>query len=157
MPSSVLHTSGAPIPPFRSSFPGPTPTPTLALVTLEMTESVFVEDAERALVVLDDLKHLGVMLALDDFGTGYSSLCYLKLFPVDVVKIDQGFIAGLAQDPTSSVIVSAVVEMSHVLGMTVVAEGVETAEQHNEIEALAVSPVRASTSPDPCPPTTSPL
>ncbi len=106
------------------------------LVTLEMTESVFVEDAERALVVLDDLKHIGVMLALDDFGTGYSSLCYLKLFPVDVVKIDQGFIAGLAQDPTSSVIVSAVVEMSHVLGMTVVAEGVETAEQHNEIEAL---------------------
>ncbi len=105
-------------------------------VTLEVTESVFVEDAERALVVLGDLKQLGVTLALDDFGTGYSSLSYLKRFPVDIVKIDQGFIADLSRDATSSVIVSSVVELSHVLGMTVVAEGVETAEQHREVEAL---------------------
>ena len=86
--------------------------------------------------MLGALKHLGVMLALDDFGTGYSSLSYLKRFPVDIVKIDQGFVAGLAQDQTSSVIVSAVVDMSHVLGLTVVAEGVETADQHTEVGAL---------------------
>jgi diguanylate cyclase (GGDEF)-like protein len=105
-------------------------------VTLELTESVFVEDAERALVVLCDLKEIGVTLALDDFGTGYSSLSYLRRFPVDIVKIDQGFIADLVRDAASSVIVSAVVKMTHVLGMTVVAEGVETAEQRREVEAL---------------------
>lgn len=105
-------------------------------VTLEVTESVFVEDAERALIVLGDLKLLGVTLALDDFGTGYSSLSYLKRFPVDVVKIDQAFIADLARDAASAVIVSAVVDMTHVLGMTVVAEGVETTEQHSQVLAL---------------------
>ena len=70
-------------------------TPIPQLVTLEVTESVFVQDSERALVVLDELKRLGVKLALDDFGTGYSSLNYLKRFPIDIVKIDQGFVADL--------------------------------------------------------------
>ncbi len=97
-----------------------------AQLTLEVTESVFVEDTEDAIAVLGDLKRLGVTIALDDFGTGYSSLSYLKRFPVDIVKIDRGFIADLAQDATSTVIVSAVVDISHLLGMTVVAEGVET-------------------------------
>jgi diguanylate cyclase (GGDEF)-like protein len=106
------------------------------LVTLEMTESVFFQDSERALVVLNDLKHLGVMLALDDFGTGYSSLSYLKRFPVDIVKIDQAFIAKLGQDSASHAIVAAVVELAHALGMAVVAEGVETDVQHREVAAL---------------------
>jgi diguanylate cyclase (GGDEF)-like protein len=106
------------------------------MVTLEMTESVFVQDSERALVVLDDLKHLGVMLALDDFGTGYSSLSYLKRFPIDVVKIDQAFVADLGVDSASHAIVAAVVDLAHVLGMAVVAEGVETALQHREVAAL---------------------
>ncbi len=105
-------------------------------LTLELTESVFVEDAERALVVLSGLKALGVVLALDDFGTGYSSLSYLQRFPVDIVKIDQGFITGVAQNPASAAIVAAVVGMSHILGMSVVAEGVETADQHLAVEAL---------------------
>lgn len=105
-------------------------------VTLEVTESVFVGDDERVLVVFADLKHIGVMLALDDFGSGYSSLGYLKRFPVDIVKIDQRFIADLTTDPATSVIVSAVVVLTHVLGMAVVAEGVETAEQHCEVDAL---------------------
>ena len=68
------------------------------LLTLEMTESVFVRDGERALVVLNDLKDMGVKLALDDFGTGYSSLSYLSQFPVDIVKIDRVFVAGLGRD-----------------------------------------------------------
>ena len=72
------------------------------LVTLEVTESVFVQDSQRALVVLNELKELGVTLALDDFGTGYSSLNYLKRFPIDIVKIDQGFVADLGRRPGES-------------------------------------------------------
>jgi len=106
------------------------------LLTLEITESVFVQDSERALVVLSDLKKLGVMLALADFGTGYSSLSYLKRFPVDILKIDQAFVADLDQDRASHAIVSAVVELAHALRLTVVAEGVETIEQHDEVAAL---------------------
>jgi EAL domain-containing protein (putative c-di-GMP-specific phosphodiesterase class I) len=104
-------------------------------LTLEVTENVFVHDGDRALMVLNDLRDLGVSVALDDFGTGYSSLSYLRRFPVDVVKIDKGFIAELA-NPSTSAIVSAVVGLSHVLGMTVVAEGVETAEQYAEATLL---------------------
>jgi diguanylate cyclase (GGDEF)-like protein len=104
-------------------------------LTLEVTESVFVHDGDRALLVLHDLRDLGVSIALDDFGTGYSSLSYLRRFPVDIVKIDKGFIAELA-DPTTSAIVSAVVDLSHVLGMSVIAEGVENAGQHSEVAAL---------------------
>jgi diguanylate cyclase (GGDEF)-like protein len=106
------------------------------LLTLEVTESVFVEDSERALVILNDLKHIGVRLALDDFGTGYSSLSYLKRFPIDIVKIDQSFVADLEHDQASHAIVFAVVELAHMLGMTVVAEGVETAEQRGLLARL---------------------
>jgi len=103
------------------------------LVTLEVTESVFVQDSERALVVLNELKRIGVRLALDDFGTGYSSLNYLRQFPIDVVKIDRGFVADLDHDRASHAIVVAVVAMAHAMGMRVVAEGVETVEQHREL------------------------
>jgi EAL domain-containing protein (putative c-di-GMP-specific phosphodiesterase class I) len=107
------------------------------LLTLEMTESVFVQDSQRALVVLNELKHLGVKLALDDFGTGYSSLNYLKQFPIDIVKIDKGFVADLDEDRASHAIVFAVIELAHRLGMSVVAEGVETAEQHGRLASLS--------------------
>ena len=106
------------------------------LLTLEVTESVFVRDGERALGVLNDLKDLGLMLALDDFGTGYSSLSYLKRFPVDIVKIDRAFISDLGRDPASRTIVAAVVQLAHGLGMTVTAEGVETVQQRREILGL---------------------
>jgi diguanylate cyclase (GGDEF)-like protein len=106
-----------------------------ALVTLEVTESVFVQDSERALVVLNDLKEIGVLLALDDFGTGYSSLSYLNQFPVDVVKIDQVFIADLHRHP-GRLMVSAVVGLAHGLGMKVVAEGVEFSEQYDQVATL---------------------
>jgi EAL domain-containing protein (putative c-di-GMP-specific phosphodiesterase class I) len=104
-------------------------------LTLEITESVFVEDVERAVVVLEGLKRLGVTLALDDFGTGYSSLSYLQRFPIDVVKIDQQFIGQLSHPP-SSMIVLAVVQIAHVLGLSVVAEGVETAKHHVQVQGL---------------------
>jgi diguanylate cyclase (GGDEF)-like protein len=105
-------------------------------LTLEMTESVFVTDGERALVVLNDLKALGVRLALDDFGTGYSSLSYLLQFPVDIVKIDKIFVSGLGRDRPNQAIVAAVIRLAHDLGSTVVAEGVETVEQHRELARL---------------------
>lgn len=105
-------------------------------LTLEMTESVFVHDGERALFVLNDLKDIGVKLALDDFGTGYSSLGYLRRFPVDSVKIDREFVANLGHDPASHTIVTAVIQLAHGLGMTVVCEGVETAAQHHTLTAL---------------------
>jgi EAL domain-containing protein (putative c-di-GMP-specific phosphodiesterase class I) len=103
---------------------------------LEMTESVFVQDSDRAMVVLTALKKLGVRLALDDFGTGYSSLSYLKRFPIDVVKIDQGFVADLERDDASHAIVLSVISLAHLLGMTVIAEGVESAAQHRELTLL---------------------
>ncbi len=107
-----------------------------SLLTLEVTESVLIHDAARALVVLNDLKHLGVKIALDDFGTGYSSISYLDQFPVDIIKIDQTFIARLGQGDASRAIVASVVDLTHVLGMTVVAEGVETAEQRELVSQL---------------------
>ncbi len=106
------------------------------LVTLEVTESVLIQDSEQALVVLDELKRIGVTLALDDFGTGYSSLNYLKRFPIDVVKIDQGFVSDLEWKSVSYSIVAAVVDLAHVLGMTVVAEGVENIDQLNDLDSV---------------------
>lgn len=105
-------------------------------MTLEVTESVLVADEERALSVIRGLKRLGVMLALDDFGTGQSSLTHLKRFPVDMVKIDRTFIADVQNNPASWLIVKAVVDLAHGLGMTVVAEGVETFQQRDEVFAL---------------------
>lgn len=104
-------------------------------VTLEVTESVF-EDHDRALAVLRELKGIGVTLALDAFGTGPSSLNSLARFPIDIVKIDRTVTAGLAHDPASHAVVFAAVELAHILGMVVVAEGVETAEQHRHLAAL---------------------
>ena len=110
--------------------------PNPGLLTLEMTESVFIQDAERALVVLNELKCLGVLLALDDFGTGYSSLSYLNRFPFDIVKIDQGFIFDMGHDPSSLAIVSAIIDLAHTLGLQVVAEGVETIIQCSDLASL---------------------
>jgi len=106
------------------------------MLTLELTERVFVHDKERAHVVLGDLKNIGVKLALDDFGTGYSSLGYLDSLPIDTIKIDQTFIAKLTADPGQHTIVSSIIQLAHGLGMTVVAEGVETVEQHHALTKL---------------------
>ena len=106
-------------------------------VTLEVTEGVFLHDGERALTVLHDLKDLGVNLALDDFGTGYSSLTYLQRFPLDIVKIDQSFVAEIDRTPSSRPIITSVVNLAHVLDMSVVAEGVETSEQRRYLDGSA--------------------
>jgi EAL domain-containing protein (putative c-di-GMP-specific phosphodiesterase class I) len=97
-----------------------------AAVCLEVTESVFLADAGRAVAVLNEIKALGVTLALDDFGTGYSSLAYLRQLPIDTVKIDRSFTADAPGDSPTRSIVSAIIDLSHVLDRTVIAEGVET-------------------------------
>lgn len=102
----------------------------------EITESVLMDDVEYAIEALLGLKTLGVRLAIDDFGTGYSSLSYLRRFPVDVVKLDRSFVAGLGTDPAATAIVAATVNLSHALGLSVVAEGVETEEQLVALRAL---------------------
>jgi len=103
---------------------------------VEITESAFVQDAERALAVLTQLKRPGVTVALDDFGTGYSSLSYLKSFPVDILKIDQSFIGDLTEDASSHAIVFKTIELAQLLDVAVVCEGVETKEQYREVAAL---------------------
>ncbi|MDP9479994.1 MAG: EAL domain-containing protein, partial [Actinomycetota bacterium] len=101
-----------------------------ASLVLEVTESgLVVRDDEPDAGILGELKELGVKLYIDDFGTGYSSLSYLKRLPVDSLKLDGSFVSGLGADPHDEAIVASVVSLAHALGMRVVAEGVETAEQ----------------------------
>jgi diguanylate cyclase (GGDEF)-like protein/PAS domain S-box-containing protein len=102
-------------------------------LTLEITESVLVQDPDVAGARLQSLRELGVRLALDDFGKGYSSLAYLQRFPLDAVKIDQEFVAQVVADAT---IVASVIELAHALGFEVVAEGVETQDELDVLVGL---------------------
>ncbi|MCA1692502.1 MAG: EAL domain-containing protein, partial [Actinobacteria bacterium] len=106
------------------------------LLTLEITESATVHDTEATIVRLEELKALGVRLAIDDFGTGYSSLSYLRRFPVDQLKIDRSFVAGLGRDRQDTAIVTSVVGLAHALGLEAVAEGVETLDQLEQLTLL---------------------
>jgi len=103
---------------------------------LEITESIAMADAERARTILAELKALGVRISLDDFGTGYSSLSYLQRFPVDVLKIDQSFVAGMDQNNECREIVRTIVNLAATLGLDVVAEGTETAAQVDYLQSL---------------------
>jgi diguanylate cyclase (GGDEF)-like protein/PAS domain S-box-containing protein len=103
---------------------------------LEITESALLEDSDSSTRALGRLKALGVSIGVDDFGTGFSSLTYLKRFPVDVLKIDRSFVDGLGRDRQDRAIVASVVDLAHAFGLTTVAEGVETAEQLEELRVL---------------------
>jgi diguanylate cyclase (GGDEF)-like protein/PAS domain S-box-containing protein len=105
-------------------------------LALEITETVLMEEAHAPVTVLAQMRDYGLRLMLDDFGTGYSSLGYLKRFPLDVVKVDRSFIAGLGRDEEDSAIVAAVISMAHTLGLSVIAEGVERAEQIEQLRRL---------------------
>jgi diguanylate cyclase len=103
---------------------------------LEMTESVAMEQPETTIRNLRALKALGVSLAIDDFGTGYSSLAYLKLFPLDRLKLDRTFVRDIEHDPNDASICSATVGLAHSLRLELVAEGVETPAQHEFLRDL---------------------
>ena len=107
-----------------------------ASLCLEITETVLMQDADRAVVLLEELKALGVTLSLDDFGTGYSSLSHLRRFPVDDVKVDRSFVDGLVDRPGDASIVAAVRDVTRSLDLGVVAEGIETLEQLERLRAL---------------------
>ncbi|HUJ35961.1 MAG TPA: bifunctional diguanylate cyclase/phosphodiesterase, partial [Solirubrobacteraceae bacterium] len=107
-----------------------------ACLSLEITETVMVRDADGLTEVLNALKALGVRLVLDDFGTGYSSLSYLTRLPLDVLKVDRSFVDGLGNEPRDTAITETIIAMSRALSMDVVAEGVETAEQVDELSRL---------------------
>jgi len=101
-----------------------------ALLQLEVTESMVMRNVARAVRVLNAIQDRGIRLAIDDFGTGYSSMSLMKQFPIDTIKIDRSFVRDLPRDSEDQAIAQAIISMGKALGMTVVAEGVETAEQH---------------------------
>lgn len=103
---------------------------------LEITETALLADVKASTVALRKLRSLGLHLAVDDFGTGYSSLTYLKRFPVEAIKIDRGFVAGLGLDVEDTTIVEAVVNLGHSFGIDVIAEGLETPLQLTRLRAI---------------------
>ena len=103
---------------------------------VEITEGTAMGDADATVKTLEHLKAIGIRLAIDDFGTGYSSLGYLKRFPIDVLKVDRSFVAGLPANRGDAAIVRAVVGLTRALGLKAVAEGVETSEQLAELRGL---------------------
>ena len=100
-----------------------------SLLEIEITESALIGDAPEVVETLSGLRRLGVRIALDDFGTGYSSLSSLKRFPIDELKVDRSFVSGVPGDADGEAIVTAIIAMAHGLGLSVVAEGVETDAQ----------------------------
>jgi diguanylate cyclase (GGDEF)-like protein/PAS domain S-box-containing protein len=106
------------------------------LLILEVTETAMMRDTDLMIARLHSLRELGVRIAIDDFGTGYSSLNYLRHLPVDIVKIDMSFVSGIVADPVQRAVVATIIDLGHVLGLQLIAEGVETDDQRSELGEL---------------------
>lgn len=111
-------------------------------LTLEVTESLAINDMRRMKEVLSRIKELGVRIALDDFGTGYSSLSHIREIPLDVIKVDQSFVKGLAEDSYSQAFVKMIAELADTLGMQVCVEGIESESQFKVLEGMNVRMVQ---------------
>jgi EAL domain-containing protein (putative c-di-GMP-specific phosphodiesterase class I) len=105
-------------------------------LSLDITETVYIKALEGNTDALNDLKRMGVRLSIDDFGVGYSSLAYLKRLPADALKIDKSFIRALSEDVEDTVIIQMIVNVAHTFGMEVVAEGVESAYQAEQLKEM---------------------
>lgn len=106
---------------------------------VEITEGTFIEDPQKTVEILTDMKVRGLRIALDDFGTGYSSLSYLKKFPIDRLKVDRSFVMDIADDEDDKAIVSLITDISRNLGMEVIAEGVEDTRQRDVLMSMGCS------------------
>jgi predicted signal transduction protein with EAL and GGDEF domain len=113
-----------------------------SMLHIEITETVIVSARERAIALLGQLRELGVRLALDDFGTGYSSLSYLKSFPIDTLKIDRSFVAEMLTDHTTASIIEAIISMTRILGLNVIAEGVEDQAQFAFLQRIGCDAIQ---------------
>jgi EAL domain-containing protein (putative c-di-GMP-specific phosphodiesterase class I) len=122
-------------------------------LTLEITETVLVQDVEATVAAFRALKALGVRLAIDDFGTGYSSLSYLRQFPIDTLKIDRSFVAGLDGSEDSTALVRSILSLSSTLRLDTVAEGIETTEQRLALRRLGAQRGQGYLFARPMPPT----
>lgn len=111
-------------------------------LTLEVTESLAVNDMERMKEILFNIKELGVRIALDDFGTGYSCLNHIREFPFDVIKVDQSFVKDLAEDAYSQSFIKLVAELAETIGVSICVEGIETEEQYRVLEGMRVRMVQ---------------
>jgi EAL domain-containing protein (putative c-di-GMP-specific phosphodiesterase class I) len=107
-----------------------------ACLCLDITETLYITVLEGKTAALDDLKRMGVRISIDDFGMGYSSLSYLKRLPVDTLKVDRSFVAGLGEDAEDTAIVRMVIDLAHTLGMKIIAEGVESEEQAEQLRQM---------------------
>jgi EAL domain-containing protein (putative c-di-GMP-specific phosphodiesterase class I) len=105
-------------------------------VILEITETVMMDDTAATVARLAELRRLGARLSIDDFGTGYSSLRYLHSFPVDILKIARPFVDGLSKDPQAKAFTRTIIELSRTLGLQAIAEGVESAEQAEQLREI---------------------
>jgi diguanylate cyclase (GGDEF)-like protein len=122
------------------------------LLQLEVTESMVMQNVPRAIKLLDAIQSRGIRLAIDDFGTGYSSMSLMKQFPIDTIKIDRSFVRDLPKDSEDQAIAQAIINMGKALGMTVVAEGVETSEQETFLRDHACDEMQGFLFSKPVPP-----
>ena len=122
------------------------------LLQLEVTESMVMRNVSRAVKVLDAIQSRGIRLAIDDFGTGYSSMSLMKQFPIDTIKIDRSFVRDLPKDSEDQAIAQAIISMGKALGMTVIAEGVETTEQEAFLRNHACDEMQGFLFSEPVPP-----
>ena len=122
------------------------------LLQLEVTESMVMRNVSRAIRVLDAIQNRGIRLAIDDFGTGYSSMSLMKQFPIDTIKIDRSFVRDLPHDFEDQAIAQAIISMGKALGMTVIAEGVETVEQQEFLRSHACDEMQGFLFSKPLPP-----
>ena len=116
--------------------------PALGAIELELTESLLMSNAEGAIDTLNKLHEAGIRFSIDDFGTGYSSLSYLKRFPISSLKIDQSFVHDLSSDRDDEAIVSAIIALGHSLGLSIIAEGVETTAQLAKLRKMGCNEIQ---------------